>query len=483
MAKIINPIQFSDHFGFDETLLDAAGVLDPSLNVDTGLFIDPLLLAESQHPEINTDARATYEAHFDTVIKLLSGSQNAGDAPWRSAMRLLSFPEIKGICLGYGSHSVSGSGSGADMLDHIIITAKQIVDLGVRDPDLFVAMALFEEGFGPDRISDMTTNIIIKDLLNFNKRILQTLPVPCVPTIIALKNGTRYEASLPNNPFVKGGAPIILVPTDILRDLPIARDWADVAEAASKNAALRQRVNNQVAMLWKSKSLKDKDELRKWALSGKDEFETLIEMLHGAHPKPYDMGKDSLGELFWRKLITTLAAREPFTLTPPPQMDLSGVVSVVEQIIGQFRFLIEDRRFSEELYNAGKPRPEKSAQRLFFAVAYAYCKANNLDLTPEADTGNGPVDFKVSAGFTGRVLVEIKLSTNGKVVKGYTRQLETYKTAEETIKGYYVVIDVGQMGDKAKNLIALKNGAASRGELTSSITIIDGIRRASASKL
>ena len=54
-------------------------------------------------------------------------------------------------------------------------------------------------------------------------------------------------------------------------------------------------------------------------------------------------------------------------------MDLAGVCSVVSQIIEQFRFLIEDRRFSEELYHAGKPRPERAAQRLFFAVAHAYC--------------------------------------------------------------------------------------------------------------
>jgi hypothetical protein len=291
------------------------------------------------------------------------------------------------------------------------------------------------------------------------------------------------SAELPLNPFVKGGAPIILVPGDILRDLPIARDWADVADAASKNQELRNKVNDQIARLWESKTLKGKGEVRDWALSGKSEFETLLEMIHGANPKPYDMGSDPIGEIFWRRLAASLAEREPFTLKPPPRMDLAGVLSVVEQIIEQFRFLIEDRRFSEELYNAGKPRPEKAAQRLFFAVAYAYCKANNLDLTPEADTGNGPVDFKVSAGFTGRVLVEIKLSTNGKVVKGYSRQLETYKTAEETLKGYYVVVDVGQMGEKGKNVLALKNEAAAKGETTSPVIFIDGIRRPSASKL
>ena len=146
----------------------------------------------------------------------------------------------------------------------------------------------------------------------------------------------------------------------------------------------------------------------------------------------YDMAADRLGELVWRKLATSVTSTDPFKIEVPQALDLAGVCSVVEQIIEQFRFLIEERRFSEELYHAGRPRPERAAQRLFFAVAYAYCKANNLDLTPEAETGAGPVDFKVSSGFSGRVLVEIKLSTNGKVVKGYTRQLETYKGAEET---------------------------------------------------
>jgi hypothetical protein len=483
VAKIKNPIRFSDHFDLDEGILNSAGVLNPTLNVDTRLFIDPLLLETSRHPEIRDGARPTYEAHFTTTIKLLRGSKVLGDAAWRSAQRYLSFPEIKWTCLGYGAQSVSGSGSGDDTTEHIIRTAKEIADLGVEDPDLFVAMALFEEGFGPDRISDMTTNVILGDLLRFNARVLETLPVPLKTVTLRLRNGKSYDAVLPVNPYVKGGAPIILVPVDVLRDLPVAKDWADVADAASKNAELRNRVNDQIAQLWTAKTLKDKRELRRWALSGKVAFETLLEMIRGVSLTAYDVAGDPLGEIFWSKLAATVAEQEPFTLKVPPRLNLAGVTSIVEQIIEQFRFLIEERRFSEELYHAGRPRPEKAAQRLFFAIAYAYCKANNLDVTPEADTGNGPVDFKVSLGFTGRVLVEIKLSTNSKLVKGYTRQLETYKLAEETVKGYYVVVDVGQMGNKAKDLINTKNAAAARREVTSPIIFVDGSRRVSASKL
>jgi hypothetical protein len=483
VAKIANPLRFSEHFSVNPKLLEAAGVLNPTLNVDTRLFIDPMLLADSIHPEIHGDARSTYESHFTTVIGLLGGSQKQDDAPWRSALKLLTFPEIKWTCLGYGAASVAGSGSGHQMRAHLIQTGKEIIALGVKDPDLFVAMALFEEGFGPDLISDMTTNVIFGGLLKFNERILADLSIPRQKMKLQLRNGRSFEAELPVNPCMKGKHPVVLVPLDILRDLPIANDWSDIADNSSKNHELRILVNADIAALWKLKSLKDKSILKNWALSGKEAFETLIKMIHTAPPLSYDAKADPNGELFWLTLADQVAKEEPFEIEKPAQLDLAGVLSVVEQIVEQFRFLIEDRRFSEELYHNDKPRPEKSAQRLFFAVALAYCRANDLDVTPEAETGNGPVDFKVSLGFTGRVLVEIKLSTNSKVVKGYTRQLETYKKAEETQKGYYVVVDVGEMGEKAEALLAAKNEAAAKGEPVSEIIFVDGIRKPSASKL
>ena len=175
MAQIRNPKSFSDYYGVPEATLSRLGVLDPTLNVDTRLFIDPLLLTESRHTEMSNGARNTYEQHFNKVIKFLQLTNGPGDVAWRAAQRLLSFPEIKWTCLGYGAQSVSGAGSGNEMTAQFIDTARQVVQLGVHDPDLFVAMALFEEGVGPDRISDMTTNVILGDLLRFNTRVLKAL--------------------------------------------------------------------------------------------------------------------------------------------------------------------------------------------------------------------------------------------------------------------------------------------------------------------
>ena len=148
----------------------------------TKLFIDPFLIPQSKHPEIAKKGYQTYRKHFETVIKLLKASKKADDVAWRSARRLMEFPEVKWTCLGYGAQSVSGSGSGAFTRDGVMQTAREIVDLGVDDPDLFVAMGLFEEGIGPDRISDMASNVLLPDLLAFNARVLNILKIPTKKT-------------------------------------------------------------------------------------------------------------------------------------------------------------------------------------------------------------------------------------------------------------------------------------------------------------
>jgi hypothetical protein len=79
-------------------------------------------------------------------------------------------------------------------------------------------------------------------------------------------------------------------------------------------------------------------------------------------------------------------------------------------------------------------------------------------------------------------LVEIKLSTNGKLLRGYTRQLEAYKAAEKTSRAVYLVIDVGSVGRKQDALLAKRNATIARGEPASHLAFVDGTRQISASK-
>ncbi|MGO9265458.1 MAG: hypothetical protein ACLQBA_11360 [Candidatus Binataceae bacterium] len=307
MAKIVDPLPFSRAYELEAKILERLGVLDPTLNVDTKLFVDPFLLRNSKHPEIK-NARVTWEAHFSKVIDLLAASRARGDVAWRSAEGLLTFREVKWTCLGYGAATVSGSGSGAAMRAELMTTAKEIVDLGVTNPDLFAAMALFEDGMGPDRISDMTCRVILPDLFQFNRRILRELKIPT----------TDYEfddvkVRLAANPKLRN-QPVVLVPLDILRSLPIAADWDDVSRAVAHNESLRRRVNNDIGNIWAWRTRRDKAQLRDAIIRSKRSFDTAMDMLNAVEKAPYEYSRDPEGEFFWRRLLSSLAQTEPFNI-------------------------------------------------------------------------------------------------------------------------------------------------------------------------
>ena len=475
MGRIRGPALFSSHFGVDAKSLRLLGALDPVLNLDTKLFIDPLRLRSSKQREMRA-ARQTYLDHFASVIKLLKASKQDGDVPWRNAKRLLSFPEIQGTCLGYGSSSISGSAFGPALTQKLLVTAKAVVDLGITDPDLFVVMAIFEEGVGADRISDMVTNVIAKDLLAFNTRVLSALNVPTKRFTVA-----GQSAQLAANPK-QPNTPVVLVPRDVLRKLPVACCWSDVSGAAGANAALRHRVNTEIGELWKAQGKRDKNRLRKQALANKEAFETLIAAVNATPAAPYDLDADPDGLLFWTRLIGAIDKSHPFKLTLPPKPTLDDLRRLILEIVGQFRKLVEDKGLWKDLWVGPRPRPEAAAQRLFFAIADTYCRANDIDVTPEADSGAGPVDFKFSKSYTLRVLVEVKLSRNTKLVPGFTAQLGAYKKAEGTTCGIYLVIDVGGMGNKRKDLQNVRKARLMCKDPCSDLEFVDGSRQKSASK-
>jgi hypothetical protein len=96
-----------------------------------------------------------------------------------------------------------------------------------------------------------------------------------------------------------------------------------------------------------------------------------------------------------------------------------------------------------------------AAQKVFYGVADSYCEANNLDLSPEINSGRGYVDFKVSRGYRAKVVVEVKLTTNSSLRHGYEVQLAEYQKAERTASSVYIIVDVAGGSQKQANEVAL----------------------------
>lgn len=478
MSIANNPTRFSKAFGVDPKKLKRLGALDVTLALDTKLFIDPLLLGSSQHEAINTTATDLYKQHYETIIKLLKASKALDDPAWKAALKLIKSKEIAGTCIGYGAATIHGSAIGYATALRLTKIAAQIINLGVEDPDLFAAMALFEGGIGPDKISDMTTGIILPALAKFNDLILKKLSLKGEVFDI---NGCDYIFM--RNPYEATPTPIILLPTDILRDLPIAADWDDVASAAYQNERLREQINKHVSEIWAAKTKRDKEELKRQALNNKAAFTTLLNAIKSVSRKAYDITQDPDGLVRWSEFADLYTDANPLKLKTTAINSLEDAYNIVLEIVKQFKHLIENCGLNKELYKPNRdPHRESTAQRLFFAVSYSYCKSNDIDLSPEIDTGNGKIDFKFSKGFKSRILVEVKLSTNSAVISGYQNQLEIYKASQETMKAVYLILDVGLLGTKLKRLTAIKNKALKEGEPLSDIEVIDGIIKPSASK-
>lgn len=477
-------VSFSDHFGVPEKWFAHNGVFNPTLDIDSPLFIDPFLLHYSKHKEFSECAFESYEERFNEIFKLISGSQTVGDKAWLAAQKRFSFGEAKGLsgtCLGYSKRSTSGRGFGKVLTGKALRWAKQVIDLGVKDPELFSLMSLFEDGIGADLISDMVTSISIDCILRFNKRALNKLEsdhpgsVACQPF-----NLLGRKTSLPENPYSK--SPIILLADDVLKHLPILDDAKSLSKVAEENSELRDRVNAHIGEIFKIRSKKDKEYITSVAMKDAAAFQTLLDLLKILEKEPYDLRKDPNGLMQWKSLAQNFTAQ--YSLEIDDKIDVKPIERIdhiCKVIIDQFQHLVEDCRLYQSFYVDGKPRQERFAQLLFYAVSVAYCDANNLDISPEADAGIGPVDFKISGG-SPKVLVEIKLSTNSHVVNGFQKQLTAYMNAEKTDYGHYVVIDVGQIGNKWKRLKKIAEQSIGFGKIRR-IHLIDGKPKASASHL
>lgn len=430
------PISVSDHLGIPAIALARADAFDAILDVDSKLFIDPLLLRASEIPEF-ADADVTIQTRFGEVIDLLAVSQRPGDVPWRNAARRFTFPEVQGLCIGYSRRGTAGSGMGERLRLRMLQTAKEIIDIGVKDPRMFELMGLLEENIGPDRISDMFARITSRHIYRYSQRVFGEAEL----------DGEEFTVGdeafqIPRNPY--SGAPILLVPRSVLRALPVADSWDDIDRVVSFNSNLRDRVNALIGDKWKRARYLPKRELRARLLSSPETFRGIIEAYDSVKARPYDFAVDPHGQVVWYSAARRAVREFPLALHLAATLDADAVLAVVLEITNHFKRLIEDNGLSSLLYERdGKPKREGAAQLLYYGIADAYCAANNLDLSPETDAGRGEVDFKVSSGYKGRVVAEAKLSTNSYLRHGYDTQVTEYQRAEQAKHSVYIVIDVG----------------------------------------
>jgi hypothetical protein len=350
MSKIKNPVRFSDYFKVDQQVMNDEGLFDPILNVDTRLFIDPLLLEKSSKEIISKDAKQQYKKYFENVLKLLKRSRIKGDEAWKAARTLLTIREVQGTSLGYGVGGTNGRNLPKITIDAIVNTAKEIVDIGIEDPELFALLPLIQDGIGPDFISDFTTSIIEEQLI----KLTMNFAVRNGLTLIEFNHRQLGKINCLQNPFFN--IPILLAPKDILGKLPTASDWAGVREAADFSDSLRRRVNKFISNIWAKRAEYDKEKFKKELIENRDEFIDLIGLIKSLTPISYNFEKDEKGLVFWHDWLNKAASEYPLTLRNIDNTK-AELITLVETIITQFKFLIENRGLNKLLWNGDKRSP------------------------------------------------------------------------------------------------------------------------------
>lgn len=190
----------------------------PRVGVDIPLGIDPFLLYKSR------------DLQLASLHNLLIGVFSAGvDAVRQNeidkARYLFDFPEVAAIGLGYTESGKRGSGVGpllSQLIIQTLMDAPSLVSRGVRHIE---EMQILSLGIGPDRISDITANVLKHFLIEYTQKQCGLWKIPItsgVPIAHVLDPGSLSWRDgyfdLPCSPL--NGEPILLVPRRIVRALP-----------------------------------------------------------------------------------------------------------------------------------------------------------------------------------------------------------------------------------------------------------------------
>ena len=338
----------------------------------------------------------------------------------------MRFKEENGAALGYGKAGSYGRAVGPQLARILVIRAKEILSLGIEDPEMFELIGLFQEDVGADLLSDMAVSILKPRFLRFTQRVTKELNLR--PSKEFSMGGELW--TIPLSP--DGKRALILVPKALLSKLPIALDRSEIDEVAQFNAVVRRQWNGLVAAAHEDDAEPTKDQIREMLLSERKNFADLIRVYRESIVSAYNFEKDVDGLINWDSIGRTSAKANPLSIPIKNPADIRELRSVVDLILNRFKKNVEENRLYEFLYrDNGRPKHEVFAQRLFYAVADAYCEANDVDLSREPNAGNGPVDFKLSRGYAARVLVEVKKSSNSDLLNGFEKQLPQYEKSDK----------------------------------------------------
>ena len=459
----------SDFFGLNNEL-NEIGVFDAIITSDSSFFINLQRLKNTSISEFKNSYN-TINKYFDDIMLLLSNSNEKGDKFFCAALKKFNFyGGVKEINLGFSSTGVD-TAFGKKLQMQVISDAYDIVKKGIKHPEIFQLVGLFEKGVAADRLSDMIARLIIDDIKEYTRNINRRLHI----------NKDNYPNVMFNNEIAFNpykNCDLLYLPIDILHEIPIASSWSDISNVISKNEAIRKEVNDEIGKEWKSYSSSQKKEyIKNNLIKVPDKCDNIINVYRNAIVGKVNIKNnyEYFADYSFKTMMETISFVE--NINPATISSFDASISV----LNIFKDFVENNKGWDIINETNTKKREKFVQRLLHSCGKYYCDVNKIDMSFEPNEGSGSVDLKLSRG-TDKTVIEIKLSTNNNYLHGLDRQLKKYAKSENTDNKVFVFIETEECKEKEDKIKETCELIKNNGEIPPEVYIIDAKPQKSASK-
>jgi hypothetical protein len=276
--------------------------------------------------------------------------------------------------------------------------------------------------------------------------------------------------------FDKTAKPMILVPKNLLKPLPIAANIQDALDVADFNDQARHAVN-QIYENARRFRTSVKQSLRNLVRENPSVARGIVSGYRNAPPVQYDYDRDPDDVDALDPIASEVVGQLPEK--PGGLSQMQRVEQCVAETIDHLQQALGENRLSDVLYDdEGAPRAEVISQRLIYAIAKIFAKLYDVDASREGNAGPGSVDFRFTVGHDARLLIEVKLSTHERLKDGYYEQLPAYANAEGITRLILLVMRVSSDDSHLNGLME----SIKRRALPIQLIVIDAVRKPSASK-
>ncbi len=455
---------FSEKFNVDKNLIKKYGAIDICLVCDLPLFVDPMLIFNSQKSE--------YKKLHAYLIKFFAflTEKSEREVNLDDIMAYFMFPEIKNNWLGYSKLDNKGRGLGKEFAYFLSGNLKFIMaDNGISKSKHVEKALLVYDGNGKDKISDLTVNLILDYLATytqtFAKQYIDSKYIDFFYLDSKFNFKTQsFESVEYELPFIinkKGEKEyVLLTPCDILRkdDPAISksnlRKLYDRVRNGISNEAHRAQLNNYIGLAVREYRLAQRRKKKKIsdaaveAVERNAFFQALkqkeFSWLYDYFIKIIEESGTEISEQAMQECISQI---EKFYNASAALKDLllanskkhkTTTTSAREELLHKILFLkdtIENNEGYRLLYHNGVCiTSEDNLQRLFRFT---------LDGTPydfnfDGNNGGGEYDIKDSKGSADKCIAELKLASNSKL-KHVFKQTKIYEKANKCKDSLYVI--------------------------------------------